>query len=230
MLGADYDTEHRMRRWWTADDTERFQVLTQPLADQFAAYQPLPGLSINGTLTLTENIADLGGLAAAFDAYRATLGSRATDTDYVREQDREFFIAFAQTLRRKISEGALRTQVATSDHAPEDYRADTVRNLDACTTRSTCARGSVLSRALGARAGLVASPAATMRVTVCELPHEPQPWPSRGPLCASTRFATRPSCTLPEFAMVDPLWQDERFDAERWAAAEALSDVWRHRL
>ena len=47
------------------------------------------------------------------------------------EQDREFFIAYAQTQRRKISEGALRTQVATNDHAPEDYRADTVRNLDA---------------------------------------------------------------------------------------------------
>jgi predicted metalloendopeptidase len=131
LLGADYDTEHRMRRWWTADDTERFQVLTQPLAAQFAAYQPRPGLSINGTLTLTENVADLGGLAAAFDAYRTTLGSRSTEREFVREQDREFFIAFAQTLRRKISEGALRTQVATSDHAPEDYRADTVRNLDA---------------------------------------------------------------------------------------------------
>jgi predicted metalloendopeptidase len=131
VLGADYDTEHRMRRWWTADDTQRFQVLTQPLADQFAAYQPLPGLAINGKLTLTENVADLGGLAAAFDAYRATLGGRLTDTDRLRQQDREFFIAFAQTLRRKVGEGALRTQVATSDHAPENYRADTVRNLDA---------------------------------------------------------------------------------------------------
>jgi putative endopeptidase len=131
VLGADYDTEHRMRHWWTAEDMQHFQALTQPLADQFSAYQPLPGLSINGKLTLTENIADLGGLAAAFDAYRKTLGSRVTDTDYVREQDREFFIAYAQTQRRRISEGAMRKQVASSDHAPEDYRADTVRNLDA---------------------------------------------------------------------------------------------------
>ena len=131
VLGADYDTEHRMRHWWTAEDTQRFQSLTQPLVDQFSAYQPFPGLSIDGKLTLTENIADLGGLAAAFDAYRKTLGSRVTDRDYVREQDREFFIAYAQTQRRKISEGAMRKQVASSDHAPEDYRADTVRNLDA---------------------------------------------------------------------------------------------------
>jgi putative endopeptidase len=130
-LGADYDTEHRMRHWWTAEDMQHFQALTQPLVDQFSAYEPLPGLKINGKLTLTENIADLGGLAAAFDAYRKTLGSRMTDTDYVRAQDREFFIAYAQTQRRKISEAAMRKQVATSDHAPEDYRADTVRNLDA---------------------------------------------------------------------------------------------------
>jgi predicted metalloendopeptidase len=130
-LGADYDTEHRMRNWWTPEDKQRFQALTQPLADQFSAYQPLPGLSINGKLTLTENIADLGGLAAAFDAYRKSLGSRAADAASVREKDREFFIAYAQTLRRRVSEDALRKQVATSDHAPEEYRADTVRNLDA---------------------------------------------------------------------------------------------------
>jgi predicted metalloendopeptidase len=130
-LGADYDTEHRMRGWWTPEDGRRFQALAQPLVDQFAAYQPLPGLSIDGKLTLTENIADLGGLAAAFDAWRKTLGARVNDTDSVREQDREFFIAYAQTQRRRISESALRTQVKTNDHAPEDARAATVRNLDA---------------------------------------------------------------------------------------------------
>jgi predicted metalloendopeptidase len=130
-LGADYDTEHRMRHWWTAEDMQRFQARAQPLVDQFSAYQPFPGLAVNGKLSLTENIADLGGLAAAFDAYRTSLGTRVTDAGYVREQDREFFIAYAQTQRRKISESALRTQAATSDHAPEQYRADTVRNLDA---------------------------------------------------------------------------------------------------
>ena len=131
VLGADYDTEHRMRRWWTPEDLQRFQALAQPLVDQFAAYQPVPGLPVDGKLTLTENIADLGGLVAAFDAYRKTLGSRVKDADYVRGQDREFFIAYARTQRRKISEGALRIQVKTNDHAPEDTRADTVRNLDA---------------------------------------------------------------------------------------------------
>ncbi|MBV9496374.1 MAG: M13 family metallopeptidase [Acidobacteria bacterium] len=130
-LGADYDTEHRMRHWWTAEDLEHFQTLTQPLVSQFSAYEPFPGVFIDGKLTLTENIADLGGLAAAFDAYRKTLGNRATDPDYVRSQDREFFVAYARTQRRKATEAATRKQLATDVHAPEEYRADTVRNLDA---------------------------------------------------------------------------------------------------
>ncbi|MEP6618055.1 MAG: M13 family metallopeptidase [bacterium] len=131
VLGADYDTEGRLRHWWNPDETKRFEALGAPLVSQFGAYQPLPGLAVNGKLTLTENIADLGGLAAAFDAYRHTLGSRATDKEYVRQCDREFFIAFAQTFRRKITDGAIRTQVATNDHGPEDSRVATVRNLDA---------------------------------------------------------------------------------------------------
>jgi predicted metalloendopeptidase len=130
-LGADYDTEHRMRHWWTADDMQRFQALAQPLVDQFTGYQPLPGLAVDGNRTRTENIADLGGLAAAFDAYRATLGGRAADRDFVRRQDREFFIAYAQTQRRKTSEAGLRQYLAADHHAPEDLRAATVRNLDA---------------------------------------------------------------------------------------------------
>jgi predicted metalloendopeptidase len=130
VLGAQYDTEGRMRRWWTPEDSARFQMLAEPLVNQFSAYRPFPDLSVNGKLTETENIADLGGLAAAFDAYRASLGNRITDKNYVRQHDREFFIAFAQGWRAKIGESAMRTQLA-GDHAPENYRVATVRNFDA---------------------------------------------------------------------------------------------------
>jgi predicted metalloendopeptidase len=129
LLGADYDPEHRMRFWWTAEDKQRFQTLTQPLVDQFAAYHPFPDLAVNGTTTLSENIADLGGLAAAFDAYRSALGT--TDPESMKQHDREFFLAYAQTQRRKTSESATRKQIAGDNHAPEDLRAATVRNLDA---------------------------------------------------------------------------------------------------
>jgi putative endopeptidase len=130
VLGAQYDIEGRARRWWTAEDSVRFQVLAEPLVNQFSAYRPFPDASLNGKLTETENIADLGGLTAAFDAYRRTLGSRIKDKGYVRQNDREFFIAFAQSWRAKIGDGAMRKQLA-SDHAPESYRVATVRNFDA---------------------------------------------------------------------------------------------------
>jgi putative endopeptidase len=129
-LGAQYATDGQKHGWWTAGDSARFQALAEPLDKQFSGYHPLPDASINGKVTQTENIADLGGLAAAFDAYRATLGSRAADKNYVRQQDREFFIAFAQGWRAKIGDGAMRAQLA-SDHAPENYRVATVRNFDA---------------------------------------------------------------------------------------------------
>ncbi len=130
VLGADYDVAGGMHHWWTADDSTRFQALATPLVDQFSAYRPFPDLAVNGKASETENVADLGGLTAAFDAYRATLGARAADKSYVRQQDREFFIAFAQSYRAKTGDASKRTQAA-SDHAPEIYRISTVRNIDA---------------------------------------------------------------------------------------------------
>jgi predicted metalloendopeptidase len=131
VLGAEYDTEGRIRHWWTPDDMSRFQALAEPLANQFSAYHPFADLAVNGKATQTENIADLAGLVAAFDAYRRTLGTRAADREYVREQDRQFFIAFARSWRSRMSESAMRAQLATDIHAPDRYRVATVRNIDA---------------------------------------------------------------------------------------------------
>jgi predicted metalloendopeptidase len=130
VLGAEYGIGGTLRRWWTADDASRYEALVTPLVTQFGAYHPFPGTAIDGKLTQTENVADLAGLAAAFDAYRQSLGARAADRSYVRQRDREFFIAFAQAWRTKTNESALRAKLA-SDHAPEMYRIATVRNLDA---------------------------------------------------------------------------------------------------
>jgi putative endopeptidase len=130
-LGADYDADGRMRRWWTAEDLSRYRAATEPLVNQFAAYQPFSDLAIDGQRTLTENLADLGGLAAAFDAHRRALGSMADDREHVRQQDRQFFIGFARAWRSKRSEPSLRAQIAGDSHAPERWRIATVRNLDA---------------------------------------------------------------------------------------------------
>lgn len=129
-LGAEYDTTGAMRRWWTPADTLRFHEMVAPLDDQFSRYRPFPDLAVDGKASETENIADLGGLVAAFDAYRHSLGARASDTTYVRQQDREFFLAFAQSWRVRLGESAMRA-AAVGDHAPEMYRISTVRNLDA---------------------------------------------------------------------------------------------------
>ncbi len=130
VLGADYEPDGRMHRWWTADDSTKFDAAAEPIVRQFSEYQPLAGVNVNGRLTRTENVADLAGLVAAFDAYRKSLGAKAADRTEVRRQDREFFIAFAQAFGTKMNEMAMRAQLAT-DHAPEMYRMDTVRNLDA---------------------------------------------------------------------------------------------------
>jgi putative endopeptidase len=130
-LGADYEADGRMRRWWTAEDLSSYQTSTAALVNQFSGYRAFADLAVNGKLTLTENLADLGGLAAAFDAYRGTLGNKPRDKDDVRQQDRQFFIGFARAWRGKSSEPAVRAQIATDGHAPERYRIATVRNIDA---------------------------------------------------------------------------------------------------
>jgi putative endopeptidase len=130
VLGADYEPDGRMRRWWTADDAAAFEAAAEPLVRQFSAYEPLPGLHVDGHLTRTENVADLAGLTAAFEAYRMSLGASSADPDAVRRHDREFFLAFAQAFGATMNEAGLRAQVA-NDHAPEAYRMNTVRNLDA---------------------------------------------------------------------------------------------------
>ena len=131
VLGADYDTAFAERHWWTAEDMSRFEAAAEPLVQQFSGYRPFPDLAVNGRLSRTENVADLAGLKAAFEAYRLALGDGVHDTAAVRQQDRQFFIAWARGWRVRMRDAALRTQAASSDHAPENYRVNTVRNLDA---------------------------------------------------------------------------------------------------
>jgi putative endopeptidase len=131
ILGAEYDAQGRKTRWWTPEDLAKYQVAYEPLVRQFSGYRPFPDAAIDGKLTLVENIADLCGLGAAFDAYRLARSDKGGDATSAREQDREFFIAFARSWRSKAKEEALRKQVASNDHAPETYRTATVRNIDA---------------------------------------------------------------------------------------------------
>jgi predicted metalloendopeptidase len=108
----------------------RFQDAGSALAAQFSAYEALPGLHVNGKLTLGENIADVAGLAAAYDAYRASLGGKDAPVIEGFTGDQRFFIAYGQAWATKMREPTLRQRVLTDGHAPGQFRALTVRNLD----------------------------------------------------------------------------------------------------
>ncbi len=129
--GAQFDATGRMRDWWTKADFAHFDASGKALATQFDGYCPFPDVCVKGEQTLAENIADVAGLTAAFEAYRASQGGKAGPTILGLTGDQQFFLAFGQTWRNKTREAALRQQVLTDGHAPAQYRALTVRNLDA---------------------------------------------------------------------------------------------------
>jgi predicted metalloendopeptidase len=129
--GAAFDSTGALRNWWTEEDLANFNEQGDALAAQYDAYAPFPGLHLNGRLTLGENIADLAGLQAANDAYRASLGGEEAPVIEGLTGDQRFFIAYAQTWATKMREEAMRQRIATDGHAPGMYRALTVRNIDA---------------------------------------------------------------------------------------------------
>ncbi|UKK84917.1 M13 family metallopeptidase [Sphingopyxis sp. BSN-002] len=129
--GAAFDSTGALRNWWTAADLAKFNAAGAALAAQYDTYKPFPDLAVNGKLTLGENIADVAGLQAAYDAYRASLGGKEAPVIDGFTGDQRFFIAYAQTWATKMRDEALRARVATDGHAPGMYRALTVRNLDA---------------------------------------------------------------------------------------------------
>jgi putative endopeptidase len=129
--GAAFDAKGRLRNWWTPEDFQLFNAATAKLAEQYDQYHPFPDLSINGKQTLPENIADLGGLLAAYDAYRTSLnGKQATEQEGF-SGDQQYFIAYAQSRHSKMRPEELRRRVMTDEHSPAEYRTDTVRNVDA---------------------------------------------------------------------------------------------------
>jgi putative endopeptidase len=130
-LGAGFDAEGRLRNWWTPADLAHFQAAGQALVRQYNAYEAFPGLHLNGQLTLGENIADLAGLTAALDAYHASLHGRPAPVIGGLTGDQRFFLAYAQAHRLLAREAAMRAQIATNEHAPDPWRAETVRNIDA---------------------------------------------------------------------------------------------------
>jgi putative endopeptidase len=129
--GALFDATGRLHNWWTPADFKHFEASSAQLVAQYDAYRPFPDLAVKGRQTLGENIADLAGLGAAYDAYHRSLGARPAAAVQGFTGDQQFFLSFAQSWRGKTREPALRNRILTDGHAPAEYRASTVRNLDA---------------------------------------------------------------------------------------------------
>jgi endothelin-converting enzyme/putative endopeptidase len=130
--GRQFDAKGRLKDWWTPATASKYKVKADRLAAQFDQYEPIPGVHIKGKLTLGENLADLGGLETAYDAYRryvARHGEPPVIDGYTGDQ--RFFIAYAQAWQGKRREGAERQQLLSDPHSPDKYRVDgIVRNFD----------------------------------------------------------------------------------------------------
>jgi len=129
--GSAFDSTGALRNWWTPADLAHFDVATKKLAAQYDTYHPFPDLAINGEQTLAENIADVAGISAAYDAFHASLKGQPAPAQGGFTADQQFFLAFGQNYAAKTRDASLRRQVLTDPHSPGEYRAFTVRNIDA---------------------------------------------------------------------------------------------------
>ena len=130
-LGNIYDAQGRLEKWWTEDDAARYHAASAKLVGQFGGYCPFSDLCVNGEQVLTENIADLTGLAVAHDAYVLSLKGKEDAVINGLTGEQRFFLAFAQRWRKAQREDGIRRQIKTDTHAPGEYRSDTVRNVEA---------------------------------------------------------------------------------------------------
>lgn len=121
--GRRYDGTGALRDWWTAKDAEEYEKRAKMLIDQYNEFEPLPGLHVNGALTLGENIGDLTGVVIAHRAYQASLKGQPGPTIDGLTADQRFYMGWAQGWRAKERDDSLRQLVMTNPHAPEMYRA-----------------------------------------------------------------------------------------------------------
>ncbi|GAA0586976.1 M13 family metallopeptidase [Rhizomicrobium electricum] len=129
--GSQFDAQGKLNNWWTPADLAHFRAAAAKLVKQYDGYRPFADLAVNGKQTLGENIADVAGLSATYDAYILSLHGKPAPVLDGLSGDQRFFLAYSQSWRDKTREAALRQQILTDGHAPAEYRADTVRNLDA---------------------------------------------------------------------------------------------------
>lgn len=122
--GRQYDKDGNLKDWWTKDDADKFKKRADVVVNQYSQYSVLNNLHVNGKLTLGENLADIGGVAIAYEAFKLTeQGKNNTKIDGFTP-DQRFFLAFAQVWRIKDRDELLRTRISTDPHSPEMFRVN----------------------------------------------------------------------------------------------------------
>ena len=130
--GRKIDATGALRDWWTKDDAAKFEARAQALGAQYSSFEPLPGVHVNGNLTMGENIADLGGLTLALDAYHASLGGKPAPVIDGLTGDQRVLLGWAQAWRGKVTDSYVKKQVVSDPHSPRQFRVNgVVHNIDA---------------------------------------------------------------------------------------------------
>ncbi|GAA4420695.1 M13 family peptidase [Nibrella viscosa] len=130
--GRQYDADGTLRDWWTKEDADNFKLRADKVAAQFFGYKVLDTLSVNGRLTLGENLADLGGLAIAYDAFKKTKQGQSKEQINGFTPDQRFFLSWAQIWRANVLPETQAQLILTDPHSPGRYRCNgPVSNIDA---------------------------------------------------------------------------------------------------
>jgi predicted metalloendopeptidase len=129
--GSKFDADGNLRNWWSESDLIEFNKRSINLVAQYNGYKVFDDLSVNGELTLGENIGDLSGVTIAYKAYQASLQGKDAPVIDGLTGDQRFFIGFAQVWRSKMVEKAMRNRVATDPHSPAEFRTNgALSNVD----------------------------------------------------------------------------------------------------
>jgi putative endopeptidase len=130
--GRKIDAEGALRDWWTKADAKAFEERAGRLGAQYSTFEPIPGVHVSGDLTMGENIADLGGLTLALDAYHASLHGVPAAVIDGYSGDQRVLLGWAQAWRGKVTDDFVRRQVVSDPHSPRQFRVNgVVRNIDA---------------------------------------------------------------------------------------------------
>jgi putative endopeptidase len=130
--GRKLDASGALRDWWTKEDADKFKKRADMLGAQYSKYEPIPNVHVNGELTMGENIADLGGLTLALDAYRASLKGQEAPVLDGYSGDQRVLLGWAQAWRGKVTDDYVRKQVVSDPHSPRQFRViGPARNTDA---------------------------------------------------------------------------------------------------